>query len=134
MIKTGIELIAQEREEQINKHGRTLESDAEINKHGELAQVARYLCSTIPVSGEYPRNWSQSFRWHVDKNKSRIERLVIAGALIAAEIDRLQALDTTHDKGKEEVTHGENCKNISTACENCINEFLEWKKNKEESC
>jgi len=31
-IKTGIELIAEERREQIEKHGRTIAKDFEINK------------------------------------------------------------------------------------------------------
>lgn len=92
-MKTGIELIAQERQEQIEKHGTSVKDDVEFNKNGELAQVARYLCSTVNTTSEYPRNWSLDFKWHIDRNKSRIERLTIAGALIAAEIDRLQAED-----------------------------------------
>lgn len=88
-MKTGIELIAIERQEQIEKHGYSLKNDNEYNKNGELSQVARYLISPISVEQEWPRNWSRSFKDDIDR-KSFIHKLKVAGALIAAEIDRLQ--------------------------------------------
>ena len=42
-MKTGIELIAEERREQIEKHGRTLENDFVINDVGQLAHAAEML-------------------------------------------------------------------------------------------
>ena len=42
-MKTGIELIAQERKEQPTKHGRTTEQDVEINRNYELAEAGRNL-------------------------------------------------------------------------------------------
>lgn len=89
-MKTGIEIIAQERAEQIEKHGRTVQSDVEINVNGELKQVARYLLG-IGTNNEYPRNWSQEWKYRFDR-KSDQEKLIIAGALIAAELDRLNSL------------------------------------------
>lgn len=91
-MKTGIELIAQERAEQIEKHGRTLLDDVVNNQHGELAQVAKYLCTKYSPEQEYPRNWSQEFKFRIDRNKTQKQRLIIAAALLAAEIDRLNAL------------------------------------------
>jgi hypothetical protein len=89
---TGIELIAKERQEQIEKHGHTLENDDKL-VNGELLKFARYLISS---DGEYfpPIN-----RWHKDFVyqmflKPRIEQLQIAGAFIAAEIDRLQRINS----------------------------------------
>lgn len=89
-MKTGIELIADERNEQINKHGRTLESDIVNNQYGELAVVARYLLSDFPTEQSWPRTWSREFKFQLDR-KSKRERFIIAGALIAAELDRLTA-------------------------------------------
>lgn len=94
MKKTGIELIEIERAEQLSKHGYSLNNDKEYNQNGELAMVARYLLSPNPVSQEWPRNWSTGFKFDVD-GKNRIHKLKVAGALIAAEIDRLN--DTPHD-------------------------------------
>lgn len=88
-METGIELIAKERQEQIEKHGRTLESDVIINGHGEMKQAARYLLGHR-TNSEYPRNWSSEWQFKFD-SKTPLEKLVTAGALIAAEIDRLQA-------------------------------------------
>ena len=86
---TGVELIAQERQEQIEKHGRTVESDAKENKGGELRKGAIAL---IDAHGQgkiedLPLCWSDKICLKMIK-KSYKERLIIAGALIAAEIDR----------------------------------------------
>lgn len=87
-MKTGIELIAEERAEQITKHNRTIEKDVEQNNNYELRKGAIALL-------EDDRNRFSGF-WNkeiCDKMiaKSYKERLIIAGAFIAAEIDRLQA-------------------------------------------
>ena len=42
-MKTGIELIAQERAEQIEKHGRTIELDVKQNNHHQLSDAASAL-------------------------------------------------------------------------------------------
>jgi len=92
-MKTGIELIAQERKEQIEKHGRTIEKDVIDNSRLQLSDAASKLCaddaggywgtSTLPIG------WNQEV-WDKMTNKPYRERLIIAGALIAAEIDRIQ--------------------------------------------
>lgn len=101
-MKTGIELIAQERKEQIEKHGRTVASDVKYNSAGQLSCAARLLSEP----GEYnPEtiwdliNGSEPAGWDIELFKKmmlkpELQRLVIAGALIAAEIDRLQLLET----------------------------------------
>lgn len=84
-MKTGIELIAQERQEQIEKHGYTLQLDARYNDN-ELVDFATSLLQN--EKSFYPFNETL---WTHIKKKNQIDKLAIAGALIAAEIDRLQS-------------------------------------------
>jgi hypothetical protein len=93
-MKSGIELIAQERKEQIEKHHRTLEKDVKINTNSELSFVAALFCAPNPRDFganpivNCPPKWDiRIFTKMI--NKPYKERLIIAGALIAAEIDRL---------------------------------------------
>lgn len=92
-MKTGIELIAQERKEQIEKHGRTIEIDVEENDFGQLNEAAIMLINGFPYQDEdnhTPHGWDVKI-WEHMINKPFIERSSIAGALIAANIDRIQA-------------------------------------------
>lgn len=105
---TGIELIAKERQEQIEKHGRTLEYDMINNDEFQLADAAAVLCLPIPegfesqfvnANSEYPPiGWSQEW-WVKTLSKSNKDRLIIAGALIAAELDRYDS--TVKESAKE---------------------------------
>ena len=96
MKKTGIELIADERKEQILKHGFDTNHDAMYNdpnahhQTGELTYAA--LHALWPEGQFYPRTFE---KWFADKitTKTYKERLIIAGALLAAEIDRIQNLE-----------------------------------------
>ena len=94
-MKTGIELIAIERTEQIFKHGRTIEKDVKENPNGELSTGASIFC--LPDFGcleeedlmdRLPDEWDRNLCEKII-SKPYKERLIIAGALIAAEIDRL---------------------------------------------
>jgi hypothetical protein len=87
-MKTGIELIAQERKEQIEKHGRTVRDDVRFNKVRQLASGAKRLIEINPDPLNAPFDWDVDI-WQKMCRKDYKERLVIAGALIAAEIDRL---------------------------------------------
>jgi hypothetical protein len=98
-MRTGIELIAEERQEQIKKHGFTIEYDKNLYSdenshrvHSDLAYAA--LHSLWPNGTFYPSGWNEWFKDKISK-KTYKERLIIAGALIAAEIDRLQTLNPT---------------------------------------
>ncbi len=90
-MKTGIELIAEERQEQITKHGRTIEADVVTNSDYQLRIAAMRM---IGDRGDYPApdGWDKAI-WDKMQGKPKLERLIIAGALIAAEIDRLQSLN-----------------------------------------
>lgn len=107
----GVELIAAERQRQVETEGWTTKHD---DKHvdGSLAQAAacyaqsnprmKTVCENVDVAirGEcpvwkthrirVPAAWPWSPQWW--KPKERVRDLVRAGALIAAEIDRLQRL------------------------------------------
>lgn len=93
--QTGIERISLERWEQMFKHGRTIESD-QVWTENQLTEAASYLMVENPEMihcdepEEYaPQGWDTDL-WTKMMSKSYPERLVIAGALIAAEIDRIQ--------------------------------------------
>lgn len=100
-MKTGIELISEERQRQIEKEGWTLEHDQE-HKNGALAMAA--CCYALPDdsyqghTGTFCRkNWPFEWSWFKPESTGnfpvgRIKELTKAGALIAAEIDRLQNL------------------------------------------
>lgn len=82
---TGIELITGERL-QHKMCGRTIKYDHENNADGQLAQAAAAL-----IEGDVtwmPEGWDDEKCKKLIK-KSYKERLAIAGALIAAELDRL---------------------------------------------
>lgn len=116
-MKSGTELIADERQRQLDEEGWDAKHD-EQHTTGELALVAALYATPIPLysmeksgsgnSGCYklldPWPWfdrvevtrygdgstTQVPAWDKRKKHSRLRKLVIAGALIAAEIDRLQ--------------------------------------------
>lgn len=99
-MKSGIKLIAKERKRQIEVEGWSLRHDATHDK-GELLQAA--MCYARPESKrKYKKQfngpawlsgwpWPSGF-WKPTPN-DRIRELVKAGALIAAEIDRLQNIE-----------------------------------------
>lgn len=89
MMKTGIELIAEERREQIEKHGYDVRHDLDHESDGELIMAAQ--ASILGNGAAFPAGWELSVVQKIC-DKPVKERLIIAGALIAAEIDRLQRI------------------------------------------
>lgn len=90
---TGIEWIQKERMEQINKHGRTVALDIERNNNGQLISAVQILIEPklhdqieIYLEAITPRGWDKKI-WVKMCKKPFADRLVIAGALIAAQID-----------------------------------------------
>ena len=90
MEESGAELIAKERLEQINKHGRTVESDLRDNKFSQLIDGAMGILMTNRSQRDIPDFWSPEI-WQKMIDKPYKERLIISGALIAAEIDTIIA-------------------------------------------
>ena len=89
---TGTELITRKRQEQFTKRGITVEMDVKYNKAMELAEAASVLAhpfgSVKKRFSHMPEDWNNEGALKMC-SKPYKERLIIAGALIAAEIDRL---------------------------------------------
>ena len=90
---SGIDLIARERERQVSVEGWTLEHDDE-HSNFELSQAAISYANISADSpyGNGPGNPPRTWPWEAEYWKpspDTIQNLVKAGALIAAEIDRL---------------------------------------------
>jgi hypothetical protein len=97
--QTGAEMIAAERQRQMEQEGWTPEHD-DMHDAGDLARAA--ACYTLPAHlrrearwawgdrGPRPHDWPWGSQWWKPTPQDRVRELVKAGALIAAEIDRLQ--------------------------------------------
>lgn len=84
--KSGIELIAIERQEQIKKHGFSLLMDKEY-KNGELLKAAQFCLTPKTDNSDWPQWWKTTFKYKILED-TRIEQLVKAGAFFMAENDR----------------------------------------------
>ena len=116
-LETGAQLIAIERERQMSQEGWDAQHDEQHTK-GELALVAALYATPIKlftkegrgdggVSFQDPWPWfneientryddGSTYRvkaWDKRQKHNKLRKLIIAGALIAAEIDRLQQLN-----------------------------------------
>lgn len=91
---TGVQLIATERREQIMKHKRTVLNDLKTNTNNELLLAAsRLLTQVLGNSGHYPAwpsHWDDAICDKMDA-KTDFEKVQIAGAFMAADLDRRQA-------------------------------------------
>lgn len=95
-MKTGIELIAEERQEQIEKHGWSLQHDKYYGKK-QLMQAARFCItamSYIPAWYSHKPNSFWPVGWDLYWMKKVIsktdkQKLIVAGAFYMAEIDRV---------------------------------------------
>lgn len=117
--KTGVELIAEERERQIEIEKWDYSHDADY-KNGELIGAAGcYVANALNKDRDYEfakfkikkfaegfismraagwcDGWPWSKEWDKRKKHDKMKSLVIAGALIAAEIDRLNHLQNNKE-------------------------------------
>jgi len=117
-VETSIELIVNERRRQIEQEGWTPDHD---DKHdgNQIAMAAACYASPVPLrahievscgcreaSCQHPfgvHKWVEAWPWDKNADKrvklSRIRQLVIAAALCAAEIDRLQRNPAEEEAG-----------------------------------
>lgn len=113
--KTGIELIAEERREQIEKHGYTadfVKSNPEYYERNQMSYAASILCASEwgcldedDISEDFPPlNWPED-EWDKMVRKPYNERLIIAGALIAAELDRINSVSEHKAPAEKEYEH-----------------------------
>lgn len=96
--KTGIDLVAEERQRQIEQLGFSGNHDSQFTA-GEIALAAAcYACDPVPIYRH-----EESHRGHeftrmtpfgaapVNTKHTELRKMIIAGALVVAEIDRLLA-------------------------------------------
>lgn len=91
----GIDYIASERQEQIEKHGYNDEYDSDHNTRGRKLQAAIHALVTGD-SDIWP--WENSMFWKII-HKPSIEKWAIIGAFVAAEIDRMVYLENLKGHG-----------------------------------
>jgi hypothetical protein len=102
MPRGGVELIAAERQRQITSEGWSPEHD---DIHGSAALAKAAVCyalkSALPCfdGGHTPNMWPWADGWKPSPDP--IRNLVKAGALIAAEIDRIRRLPAAPEGEKE---------------------------------
>jgi len=93
LFSPGAQLIAEERLRQISDEGWSAEHDDKGEQRGGLLRAAMcYADNALPEHTSYiaPDTWPWDEEWDKREKHSRLRSLVIAGALIAAEIDRVQ--------------------------------------------
>lgn len=103
-MKTGIELIAEERLRQINDLGYTFENDDKYTNE-ELCKVsANYILAKLVRDNEILSlfkgriiNWPWDEKHWKPTPENRIRELQKAGALVCAEIDRLLRKEEKND-------------------------------------
>jgi len=93
-MKTGIEIIADERKRQVESEGWTSEHDDQYVEEQLAEAAASYalppLWRTSP--DRIPITWPFHNRWWKPTPDDRLKELAKAGALIAAEIDRINRI------------------------------------------
>lgn len=101
-MKTGIQLITEERKRQIEVEGWTPEHDAKHNTDDLAHAAAAYASAELyrrTTSEGYdntPHIWPFERKWFKPTPENRVRELVKAGALIAAEIDRLNFIESNN--------------------------------------
>lgn len=119
---SGVERIAAARQKQLEVKGYTKENDQQYTQ-GQLVYAAMaYAGETIEMDGIFMWPWDLQF-WEPAEDGDPIRNLERAGALIAAEIDRLEGPEKARDErphsracGWEYHPHGPLC---STNCPTC---------------
>jgi hypothetical protein len=94
---TGVELIAAERKRQIEQEGWTPEHDDAHSRREMQAAAECYMAYGCNArwQSQAPMLWPWDDKWWKPSYSDEIRNLVKAGALIAAEIDRLQRTKET---------------------------------------
>lgn len=91
-MKTAIELIAEERQRQVSVEGYTKEHDLLTHSSSELAMAS--MCYALDPAWRpskiAPLGWPWGEKYWKPTPNDRIRELIKAGALIVAEIERLQ--------------------------------------------
>ena len=105
LLNTGAGLIVNERIRQVEDEGWTVEHDVEHHTSGQLAVAGACYALAEDARVAYkddliPSFWPWDQEWWKPTPDDPIRELAKAGALIAAEIDRLKQLEKTSPKNK----------------------------------
>lgn len=104
---TGAQLITDERREQILLHKKTVKHDVAANTKNELELAAMRLIMQVASKSvhlpSWPEHWDKSFCDKMDA-KTDFEKIQIAGALLAASLDRRMAMGCGPGKSYDEFT------------------------------
>lgn len=95
--QSGLTQISVERGEQLFKHGKTVEYDVLNNQHHELVRAALIILLEGNVQDweSLGSHWPEGMYYKIIYDKTQTERWAIAGALLAAAIDREQMISGT---------------------------------------
>lgn len=118
-MKTGIELIAEERQKQLENY--SVQFDVEVNSGFERPLTRAAAGLSIESNGfvsrfMIPEGWDRT-QWNKLNDKPYKHRLIIAGALIAAEIDRYEAAEAVESA---EIRRCRVCGCTESDCTQCI--------------
>jgi hypothetical protein len=90
IVSKALQDIASERARQITEEGWDIDHDDEVNDNRELARAAACYAFPVTLPGEdIPFCWPSTWDWDWWKPTTPRRDLVKAGALILAEIERL---------------------------------------------
>ena len=97
-METGIQIITKERQRQISQEGWTADHDATEHHSEELAAAAGCYALAGETRGTFRYEhilqlWPWDKKWWKPTPDDRVRELAKAGALIAAEIDRINGVD-----------------------------------------
>jgi len=89
MTKSGIQLITEERQRQIEVEGFSLEQDKQY-RNDDLLDYAKFLLTGS--KGYFPVGWD--IKWYEKRfNRSTTKNIIAAGALLAAFLDDINNVD-----------------------------------------
>jgi len=129
-VLSAIELVHAERIGQIEREGYTPAHDDQYACEELAIAAACYAVhgthTEVILSGSYDDAWPWEARFDKRKTHTRLRRLVIAAALLIAEIERVQRLPTLKGPGHSLVEPDPNCLNCGgvggpdgSACQVC---------------
>jgi hypothetical protein len=105
-METGIQIISRERQRQISQEGWTAEHDATEHCPEELASAAGCYALAGETRGTFRYShilelWPWDKKWWKPTPDDRVRELAKAGALIAAEIDRINGEDGSQEQPQD---------------------------------
>lgn len=104
---TGAQLITEERREQLQRHKRTVEYDVKTNTTRDLDLAAMRLIMLVVNESfdipSWPEHWNKDICDKMDA-KTDFEKIQIAGAFLAASLDRRMAMGCLPGKAYDEFT------------------------------